>query len=45
MPRTLLDALLARGYLLTMAVATALYAVFVYAPVRLVRWLRDRTWP
>lgn len=42
---TLLDELAARGYVLLMALATAAYVVCVYAPVRLVRWLRDRTWP
>ena len=45
MLRMLLDDLTRWGYVALMALATAAYVVCVYAPVRVVRWLRDRTWP
>ena len=43
--RTLLDELAARGYVALMALATAAYVVCVALPMRLWRWLANRTWP
>ena len=45
MRRMLLDELAARGYVLLMALATAAYVVCVALPMRLWRWLANRTWP
>ena len=45
MMRMLLDDLTRWGYVALMALATAAYVVCVALPMRLWRWLANRTWP